>query len=210
MVAGGMCGCGGACIGYDEIWSMSGRYASYWNAFLFKMKSTLKFLRKVRVSLLVFQDADSVLISPFFWLCTSLYQTSRDGWSNSIGLSPVCFKFVVKLSPHSYHPQRSCGNVMFIRLSVILFTGQGLCPGGLCPGSLCPEGSLSRGSLCPGGALYPGGLWGGSLSGRPPYGYVWAVRILLECILVSSSMFCTILLMTLLCQFPFIPKHYII
>ena len=24
----------GACIGYDEIWSMSGRYASYWNAFL--------------------------------------------------------------------------------------------------------------------------------------------------------------------------------
>ena len=26
---------GGACIGYDEIWSMSGRYASYWNAFLF-------------------------------------------------------------------------------------------------------------------------------------------------------------------------------
>ena len=25
---------GGACIGYDEIWSMSGRYASYWNAFL--------------------------------------------------------------------------------------------------------------------------------------------------------------------------------
>ena len=39
---GGMCGCGGACmvaggpcIGYDKIWSMSGQYASYWNAFLF-------------------------------------------------------------------------------------------------------------------------------------------------------------------------------
>ena len=38
---GGMCGCQGgmrgcweACIGYDEIRSMSGRYASYWNAFL--------------------------------------------------------------------------------------------------------------------------------------------------------------------------------
>ena len=26
---------GGACIGYDEIRSMSGRYASYWNAFLY-------------------------------------------------------------------------------------------------------------------------------------------------------------------------------
>ena len=25
----------GACVGYDEIQSMSGRYASYWNAFLF-------------------------------------------------------------------------------------------------------------------------------------------------------------------------------
>ena len=24
---------GGACIGYDEIWSMSGWHASYWNAF---------------------------------------------------------------------------------------------------------------------------------------------------------------------------------
>ena len=38
---GGMHGCWGhvwlpgACIGYDEIRSMSGRYASYWNAFLF-------------------------------------------------------------------------------------------------------------------------------------------------------------------------------
>ena len=26
---------GGACVGYDEIRSMSGWYASYWNAFLF-------------------------------------------------------------------------------------------------------------------------------------------------------------------------------
>ena len=34
IVGGGMCGCRGACIGYDEIQSMSGRYASYWNAFL--------------------------------------------------------------------------------------------------------------------------------------------------------------------------------
>ena len=53
MVAGvcvvrGVCGCRGvcmairghawlwgACMGYDEIRSMSGQYASYWNAFLF-------------------------------------------------------------------------------------------------------------------------------------------------------------------------------
>ena len=38
VVAGGcMCSCGGACVGYDEIRSMSGRYASYWNAFLLRL-----------------------------------------------------------------------------------------------------------------------------------------------------------------------------
>ena len=48
---GGMRGCGGHVwlpgghawlqggVGYDEIRSMSGRYATYWNAFLFKVKS---------------------------------------------------------------------------------------------------------------------------------------------------------------------------
>ena len=35
MVAGGHAWLlGGACVGYDEIRSMSGRYAYYWNAFL--------------------------------------------------------------------------------------------------------------------------------------------------------------------------------
>ena len=29
----------GACVGYDEIRSMSGRYASYWNAFLLTIRS---------------------------------------------------------------------------------------------------------------------------------------------------------------------------
>ena len=48
MVAGGCvwlagaCVVVGGCIGYDEIRSMSGRYASYWNAFLF--------LKKIRFS----------------------------------------------------------------------------------------------------------------------------------------------------------------
>ena len=31
---------GEACVGYDEIRSMSGRYASYWNAFLFILMSS--------------------------------------------------------------------------------------------------------------------------------------------------------------------------
>ena len=30
---------GDACVGYDEIRSMSGRYASYWNTFLFQSLS---------------------------------------------------------------------------------------------------------------------------------------------------------------------------
>ena len=54
VCGGGMCGrkkalgevhgwgacvaAGGACVGHDEIRSMSGRYASYWNAFLFLLK----------------------------------------------------------------------------------------------------------------------------------------------------------------------------
>ena len=43
---GGMHGCWGAfmvtrraCVGYDEIWSMSGQYASYWNAFLLSVET---------------------------------------------------------------------------------------------------------------------------------------------------------------------------
>ena len=34
---GGVHGCQGVCIGYDDIRSMSGRYASYWNAFFFSL-----------------------------------------------------------------------------------------------------------------------------------------------------------------------------
>ena len=45
---GGMCGCWGGmhgcrgCIEYDEIQSMSGQYASYWNAFLLLYAKTLR------------------------------------------------------------------------------------------------------------------------------------------------------------------------
>ena len=40
MVNGGHAWLPGGCIGYDEIRSMSGRYASYWNAFLFTNAET--------------------------------------------------------------------------------------------------------------------------------------------------------------------------
>ena len=51
--------------------------------------------------------------------------------------------------------------------------GEGLCPGDIPVrggGGVCPGGSLSRGDLCPRGSLL---------------GYVRAVCILLECILVN-------------------------
>ena len=38
---GGMHGCQGVCIGYNQIRSMSGWYASYWNAFLFHVFSEI-------------------------------------------------------------------------------------------------------------------------------------------------------------------------
>ena len=37
MHGSGVCMAGGMCGRYYEIWSISGRYASYWNAFLFKL-----------------------------------------------------------------------------------------------------------------------------------------------------------------------------
>ena len=91
--------------------------------------------------------------------------------------------------------KRSCGKVIFLHLSVILFTG-----GGSLSGGLCQRGSLSRGALCLGG-LSPGrsltkgvSVQGGSLSGEVSvggrgltlYGKERAVHILLECVLILS------------------------
>ena len=42
-VAGGRAWLRGGGVGYDEIRSMSGRYASYWNAFLYAEMFTLKY-----------------------------------------------------------------------------------------------------------------------------------------------------------------------
>ena len=86
----------------------------------------------------------------------------------------------------------SCGKVMFLHLSVILFMGGGSLSRGLCRGvsiqaGLCPGGSVSDGGLCPEGPLFR--VVGLSLSrglcqGNLPNSYVRLVRILLECILV--------------------------
>ena len=63
---------------------------------------------------------------------------------------------------------RSCGKVMFLHPSVILFTGVSLSRGCLCPGGclspggcLCPGGSLS-GGLCPWGLCLGVSIQGGT------------------------------------------------
>ena len=58
---------------------------------------------------------------------------------------------------------------------------------GICPGGYLSRGSLSGGALCLGGVSVQGGLCQGDPLDRPPYGKERAVRILLECILVTSS-----------------------
>ena len=78
---------------------------------------------------------------------------------------------------------------MFLHLSVILFTGGGLCPsmhhrshdqGGLSGGSLSREVSVQRGLCLEGGSL-SGGLCRGNKGDPPkrdpPYGNERAVRI---------------------------------
>ena len=75
-----------------------------------------------------------------------------------------------------YRPERSCGKVMFLHVSVILFTGEGASlsqhapqvtrprgslssPGGSWSGGLCADGGLcpEEGGLCLGGSVWGGG-----------------------------------------------------
>ena len=86
---------------------------------------------------------------------------------------------VVRNWEHHYRLQPSCGKVMFLHLSVILFTGEGVCqtPPGRHP-------SLYRhppGQTPP--SRHP---WEDTPSRRP---LQWTVRILLECILVHINIF---------------------
>ena len=73
---------------------------------------------------------------------------------------------------------------MFLHLCVILFTGGGPGPSMHHRGVSVQGVSFQRG-LCLGGSLPRGGLY----QGDPPYGNARAVRILLEYILVISSVF---------------------
>ena len=75
-----------------------------------------------------------------------------------INISPIVF------ITNFYRPQRSWGKVMFLHVSVILFTGGCLVQGeGLVPGGCLVQGDVwSRGCLVQGGLLW----WGGPDPGR--------------------------------------------
>ena len=81
---------------------------------------------------------------------TQIKQTSNPG--NSL----QCVKCIVTAR------KGSCGKIMFLHLSEIMFTGKvggGLCPGGPCPGGVSVQGrSLSTRCLCLRGVFVQGGL----------------------------------------------------
>ena len=81
-----------------------------------------------------------------------------------------CFIFTAR--------KRSCGKVVFLQVSVILFTGGGLVPGGGAGPGRVPG---------PGECLVRGGARSRGVPGGDPSGRLLlrAVRILLECILVN-------------------------
>ena len=70
----------------------------------------------------------STLLDFFLWYCTErieIYRTMRIVYflpKESIGFEGFIFR---KFISSFYRPQRSCGKVMFLHLSVILFTGGG-------------------------------------------------------------------------------------
>ena len=115
-------------------------------------------------------------------------------------------EFCVHSTPHNYRPQRSWGKVMFLHLSVILFSGGGCLPhlplGRHPPGQTPPgrhplladthlpweDTSLPWADTLPPWAENPVGR---HPLGRHPYPHLnlnkWAVCILLECNFVCSK-----------------------
>ena len=111
--------------------------------------------------------------------------------------SSTYYKTVSFLSHCHYRPQRSCGKVMFLHLSVSHSVQRGVYPSmhwgrhplgihiPVCTGADTPRADISQYALwqTPPGQTYPSMYWGR----HPPPGrrlLLRTVRILLECILV--------------------------
>ena len=86
MVAGGACVVvGGAYIGYDEIWSMSGRYTSYWNAFLFFIDSwRLNEDIKINITIKVFVRLKTEMVNKTMWFKQKCIQKSTENFPHLV------------------------------------------------------------------------------------------------------------------------------
>ena len=96
----------------------SERYASYWNAFLFSIV-IMYFLnvdQTSRSTMGVWYQNNFLLLQIYI---SVLYSHSQHIAVQCYG--QTCSPYHL----HFYRPQRSCGKVMFLHLSVILFTGGG-------------------------------------------------------------------------------------
>ena len=65
---------GGACVGYDEIRSMSGRYASYWNAFLYTFIHFISYIWQLSFIIIYF------LQNKLFIFRRYGIMQEKDGW----------------------------------------------------------------------------------------------------------------------------------
>ena len=85
LPGGCMVFCGGACIGYDEIRSMSGRYASYWNAFLLWPKFSVNLCFSVWKCLKML--GTSRIMPPLIIVSDILHTVRRDAKKSQ---PPIC------------------------------------------------------------------------------------------------------------------------
>ena len=109
-----------------------------------------------------------MLSSIFMFLQSSMNFFSVFRFNLDSGTSNIIMFLLLLLLPTNE------GTVMFLHLCIILF-------GGLCQGGLCPEWGL-----CLGESL-SGSVQGVLCEGHPLHGKERAVRILLECILVTRK-----------------------
>ena len=174
--------------------SMSGRYASYWNAFLFGKifaKNCMK-IKEIgtRVGARVFSvpppSRRSVNDLLYWFRFTCYYRPQMKLWVGNVfrgvrlSMGGLCRRVSVRVSLSKGVSVQGVSvqgvsvwgvSVQGVFISRFLSRGslsRGLCPGDFCPGGFCPGGSLFMG-LCPWVSLFrglcPGGFCpGGSLS----------------------------------------------
>ena len=126
---------GGACVGYDEIQSMSGRYVSYWNAFLLPVHWTASGRPKSLDGISAIYSYIQISEPKF---CPTSLKSHRIKLPELEQLYQILFAIYILLYPS--------GGVC---LTGGVCLGGGVCPGYLPRGWFCHGGFLSRGGCLP-------------------------------------------------------------